>query len=565
MHLQEEPAGGDPDELGPLLLQWPAVVNRLLNWMEGVKCNADGLGFRPIDILGHNEKWRAARASGHLRPLAILAENAQRLALSMGADDGPTTWLLDLLNGREMPEPATIASAADAVQRQLTQKRVASKPLVAPRPAPQKMATERSRPSMEVTLKMVPQVLQALRSLKEGSGKQLPLDSIASSDDPRAKAIRWGKLHLDPVADALVQVQVPAFKMELLGKYLKGNSATAVLHILCALVCGRSIGAAVAAESQARLTESVVILGEAIREADLIRLEKQVELEMGLLRELEAGSSLGDGVAAPKVDAVPTQMTSVPARKPLHVLYALHDLLVDASSKDERAGADAHALIFGDGNLYADLVSISKRKDEYAQAFGGSTQPTIKWAPCNGHHALAWWCEMLANLTKVRSETIPRVRADLVEARKRGDQVRVLECEGSVRKAEVYFATAIDEALGPILKDYDWIHQSLRREVEPQSHGGPVGERGQDASRDWVPAALCIGKLPDLKDHTAVRRFCRKHGIETRKQGGRRRSVHWPSFQKALKLIEKKDEEFGDIADRVRTERERKEQKGSGQ
>ena len=291
------------------------------------------------------------------------------------------------------------------------------------------------------------------------------------------------------------------------------------------------------------------------------QLRVAVEEEIGVL----VRSAQGEERRLRAMDAISTKTTTVTSRKPLEVLYALHDLLVDASSKDERAGADAHALIFGNGNLYADLASIAKRKDEYVQAFGGSTQPTIKWAPCNGHHALAWWCEMLANLTKVRSETIPRVRADLDDARKRGDQARVLECEGSVRKAEVYFATAIDEALGPLLKDYDWIHQSLRREVEPQSHGGPAGERGQDASRDWVPAALCIGKLPDLKDHTAVRRFCRKHGIETRKQGGRRRSVHWPSFQKALKLIEKKDEEFGDIADRVRTERERKEQKGSGQ
>ncbi len=192
-----------------------------------------------------------------------------------------------------------------------------------------------------------------------------------------------------------------------------------------------------------------------------------------------------------------------PPREPIDVLFALQDLVVDASRKDERAGADAHELLFGGGNLHADLVAIARKKDEYARTFGGTPQALIKWAPCNGHHALGWWCESIANLTKVRSTTIPRVREELAQAKIRGDRAAVVLLEGRVRDAETDFATHLDTALAPLARDYDWIRESLRSELTRPANPlipGPVaspptlGNGGPAKTFDAVCAAILEAK-----------------------------------------------------------------------
>ncbi len=239
--------------------------------------------------------------------------------------------------------------------------------------------------------------------------------------------------------------------------------------------------------------------------------------EQTLEFEGERATVLADLVATERKRA--PDAPKAPKREPLDVLFALQDLVVDASRKDERAGADAQELLFGDGNLHADLAAIAAQKDAYARRFGGSPQAAIKWAPRNGHHALAWWCESIANLTKVRSTTIPRLRTELADAKIRGDRAAVVLLEGRVRDAEIHFATSIADALAPLLKDYDWIRESLQSELTrppapllPASVPAPptLGNGGPSKTFDAVCAAILDAKkaaaleLGDQVEQTAV-------------------------------------------------------------
>ncbi|MCC7065377.1 MAG: hypothetical protein IT456_21395, partial [Planctomycetes bacterium] len=80
----------------------------------------------------------------------------------------------------------------------------------------------------------------------------------------------------------------------------------------------------------------------------------------------------------------------------------------------------------------------------------------------------------------------------------------------------------------------------------------------------WVPVSACISKeVPQLKDHTAVRRFCKDHRIPTRTPRKQRREVHWDSFQKVKKQLEGCIEKLEATADTLKSLREHEQRTGS--
>ncbi len=82
-----------------------------------------------------------------------------------------------------------------------------------------------------------------------------------------------------------------------------------------------------------------------------------------------------------------------------------------------------------------------------------------------------------------------------------------------------------------------------RNASDAESANVPVDECINNLPGSWVPSTACIDKsVPELPDHTRVRRYCKKHGIPTRQKGKQRLEVHWESFQTVRKEIEKSAE-----------------------
>ena len=80
----------------------------------------------------------------------------------------------------------------------------------------------------------------------------------------------------------------------------------------------------------------------------------------------------------------------------------------------------------------------------------------------------------------------------------------------------------------------------------------PNSESASDLPGSWIPATLCINKVPGAKDVTAVRRYCEKHDIPTRKPSKQRLEVHLESLKSIVKHIEKAAErQFDEVAERL--------------
>lgn len=215
-------------------------------------------------------------------------------------------------------------------------------------------------------------------------------------------------------------------------------------------------------------------------------------------------------VALTPPEARPLQSASC-ERSSLDVLYALQDLLIAASQGGERAGLEAQDVLFGDGGLHRDLLRIARRKEDYATAFGGEPQPTIKWAPCNGHHALACWCERIGGLVWVRSTSIPRLQEELEAAQRLRDRTSLVLATGRLHEVATQFAAIIAAEWAAFAKDYEWVHQSMRYEIaravtpaKAQGRLGPTASALDTRSVDGAPRespppiapSLDIGQLP---------------------------------------------------------------------
>ncbi len=68
---------------------------------------------------------------------------------------------------------------------------------------------------------------------------------------------------------------------------------------------------------------------------------------------------------------------------------------------------------------------------------------------------------------------------------------------------------------------------------------------------------------PHLVDHTAVRRFCKKHGVPMRTANRRRREVDLAAFERVKKEVLRRSVDLDNIADRAKTERERRDRRGA--
>jgi hypothetical protein len=111
---------------------------------------------------------------------------------------------------------------------------------------------------------------------------------------------------------------------------------------------------------------------------------------------------------------------------------------------------------------------------------------------------------------------------------------------------------ATTEPAGPVLFAAE--HQHPRE--APGNSKAPSGSDpstvvgpgpGGDLSGSWVPVSVCIDEdTPGLEDHTRVRRFCKTHGIPTRRPRKQRLEIHLDSFQRVLKEIKKSAEKHFD-------------------
>ena len=150
------------------------------------------------------------------------------------------------------------------------------------------------RPLAEFQL-TIPEIILGLRRLVSpvhGPGGQevlnggsLVLGSVATSQDPSAKAIRWGKQHLEQLADRVHGVGVPSLKLTLFRKVVHATSATAMLHYLCDAVCRMAVKVATDPALEGMDNETVATLGADLAPRDLQRIEKQAGVELALLAE----------------------------------------------------------------------------------------------------------------------------------------------------------------------------------------------------------------------------------------------------------------------------------------
>ena len=75
--------------------------------------------------------------------------------------------------------------------------------------------------------------------------------------------------------------------------------------------------------------------------------------------------------------------------------------------------------------------------------------------------------------------------------------------------------------------------------------GGPPSPPAEEPqpSGSWMPASDCIDKeVPELRDHTPVRRYCEKHKIPTQRRGKRGLDVDRVAFERVRKEIAKSAE-----------------------
>lgn len=86
-----------------------------------------------------------------------------------------------------------------------------------------------------------------------------------------------------------------------------------------------------------------------------------------------------------------------------------------------------------------------------------------------------------------------------------------------------------------------------------------TGEAAHADPTHWVPVSFCIQESnPLLRDHKAVSRFCEKYGVPMRRRGQNRRDVNLDAFREVLRKIEEQVDDLSTFADRVLTERRRK-------